>query len=320
MRQCDRCGDGTPAAFTRRYSGESLCAGCFTGSITRKTAKTISRHGMIRAGDRVAVAVSGGKDSLALLHVLHQMSEPHNFEIRAVTIDEGIPGYRDEALGIVRDYCGQLGVEYAVFSYRDLFGMTLEGALRQRGELKEAGKAGTSSCAICGTLRRRAMDHAAGRVGAGVLATAHNLDDNLQTGLINMLSGDVNKIGWAGPSVGGGGRKGGDANPRRIKPFSEIYESEIVFYAFTNGIPFQTEPCPHMGEGVRTEIREFLNSMEERRPGVKNGLYRSVEKISRAVRESGTKPRTRCSRCGAPCTGQTCSVCVITSKFGPKRA
>ena len=303
--ECGRCGGA--AVFTRRYSGESLCAGCFSDSIARKTAKTISRHGMIRGGDLVAVAVSGGKDSLALLHVLDQMSRPHGFKIRAVTIDEGIPGYRDEALGIVREYCGRLGVEYDVFSYEGLFGTTLDGALRRRGSDR------TSSCSICGTLRRRAMDHAAAAVGADALATAHNLDDNLQTYLINMLSGDTDRIGRMLPGAGG-------PAPKKIKPFSGIYESEIVFYAFLKQIPFQAEPCPHAGEGIRTEIREFLNSLEGRHPGIKNNLHNSAARISEIVGGHSTKARAACGACGAGCTGGICSVCGVMSRFGAGRA
>ncbi len=273
----------------------------------RKTAKTISKHRMIRGGDLVAVAVSGGKDSLALLHILDQMSKSHNFRIHAVTIDEGIPGYRNEALEIAGEYCGKLGVKHGVFSYKGLFELTLEEALGQRGGEK------TSSCSICGTLRRRAMDHAAMEIGANVIATAHNLDDNLQTYLINMLSGDVSKIGRMSPDA---------ENPvlRKIKPFSEIYESEIVFYAFANQIPFQTEPCPHMGEGIRTEIRQFLNSLEGQHVGIKNNLYNSVVKISGIVREADSKAKTRCRSCGAQCTGKICSVCSTVSKFKGKQA
>ena len=102
-------------------------------------------------------------------------------------------------------------------------------------------------------------------MNADVIATGHNLDDSLQTFLINTLSGDSNKIGWMSP--------GGDSKQiRKIKPLAEIYESEIVFYAFTNDLPFQTEPCPHMNEGIRTEIREFLNSLEDQHSGIKNNM------------------------------------------------
>ena len=80
-----------------------------------------------------------------------------------------------------------------------------------------------------------------------------------------------------------------------------------MFYAFVNDIPFQTEPCPHTDEGMRTDIRRFLNHMEERRSGIKNGMYRSIERISECVPD--TKVSAPCGSCGAQATGGVCSVC-----------
>lgn len=297
---CDRCEN--QAVYTRKYSGEKLCSECFSNSILRKTAKTISKYKMIQNNELVAVAISGGKDSLALLKIINEMSKTHNFRIKAITIDEGIPGYRNEALEIVEKFCFELNVEHKVFSYKELFDLTLDAALQLRDNEK------TSSCSICGTLRRRAIDHAAKDIGANVIATGHNLDDTLQTFVINMLSGDTNKIGWMDPD-------NSQNTLRKIKPFCEIYESEIVFYAFTNNIPFQTEPCPHMNEGIRTEIREFLNSLETQHSGIKNNLYQSVLKVSNIVKESNYKQKTICEKCGNECTGKICSVCSVVLKL-----
>ncbi|WP_428325023.1 TIGR00269 family protein [Nitrosopumilus sp.] len=298
--KCDGCENS--AVYTRKYSGQKLCSECFSNSIVRKTAKTISKHKMIKNNELVAVAVSGGKDSLALLKIIHEMSSTHNFRIKAITIDEGIPGYRNEALEIVEKFCGELGVEHKVYSYKDLFELTLDEAL----DLRENEK--TSSCSICGTLRRRAIDHAAKDIGADVIATGHNLDDTLQTFVINMLSGDTNKIGWMDPDT--------SSNLlRKIKPFCDIYESEIVFYAFTNDIPFQSEPCPHMNEGIRTEIREFLNSLEKQHSGIKNNLYQSILRVSNIIKETNYKEKTVCKKCGSDCTGNVCSVCNMVLKL-----
>lgn len=298
--KCDRC--ESQAVYTRKYSGEKLCSKCFSNSILRKTAKTISKYNMIQNNELVAVAVSGGKDSLALLNIINQMAATHNFRIKAITIDEGIPGYRNEALEIVQAFCAKLNVEHKVFSYKELFDLTLDEALDLRGSEK------TSSCSICGTLRRRAIDHAAKDIGADVIATGHNLDDTLQTFVINMLSGDTNKIGWMDPDTSSN-------TLRKIKPFCEIYESEIVFYAFTNDIPFQSEPCPHMNEGIRTEIREFLNSLEGQHSGIKNNLYQSIIKVSQIVKDTNYKQKTICAKCGNECTGKICSVCNIVLKL-----
>ncbi|MCH7756871.1 MAG: TIGR00269 family protein [Thaumarchaeota archaeon] len=298
--KCDRCEN--QIAYTRKYSGEKLCSECFSNSILRKTAKTISKYKMIQNDELVAVAVSGGKDSLALLNIMNKMAANHNFRIKVITIDEGIPGYRDEALGIVEKFCKNLNVDLKVYSYKELFELSLDEALDLRGNEK------ISSCSICGTLRRRAMEYAAKDICANVIATGHNLDDTLQTFIINMLSGDTSKVGWMDPDTSGN-------SLRKIKPFCEIYESEIVFYAFTNDIPFQSEPCPHMNEGIRTEIREFLNSLEKRHSGIKNNLYQSIIKVSRIVKGSNQKQKMICEKCGSECTGTTCSVCNMVLKL-----
>jgi len=292
--KCDHCEN--IVVYSRKYSGANLCSKCFSNSIIHKTERTISKYNMINSGEIVGVAVSGGKDSLSLLHVLKRISLVHNFKLKAITVDEGIPGYRDEALKIVEEFCKKLDVEHKVYSYRDLFGTTLEQSLDLRSNEK------ISSCSICGILRRRAIDFGAIDLGVDVIATGHNLDDMLQTFIINIISGDTKKIGWMDPDTS-------ENKMRKIKPMCEIYENEIVFYAFTNEIPFQSEECPHMNEGIRTEIRNFLNSLEKTHSGIKNNMYKSVLKISSTLKASGNSEWKICSKCGNECTGKICSVC-----------
>lgn len=302
--KCNYCEN--PVAYSRKYSGESLCSSCFSKSIVRKTAKTISKYKMIQPKNVVGVAVSGGKDSLSLLYVLKQISLNHNFTIKAITIDEGIPGYRDEALDLVRSFCNKIGVEHSVYSYKKLFGTTLEQSLGLRDKEK------TSSCSICGILRRQAIDFGARELGVDTVATGHNLDDFIQTFIINLLSGDISKIGWMDPEPA-------EKQVRRIKPFSEIYENEIVFYAFANDIPFQSEECPHMNEGIRTEIRNFVNSLERDHAGIKNNMYQSILKVSSKIRNDTEKQWRKCSSCGSDCTGDTCAACKTLLNLGLER-
>ena len=302
--KCDWCENTT--VYSRKYSGESLCSDCFSKSIVRKTVKTISKYKMINSGDVVGVAVSGGKDSLSLLHTLKQISLDHNFTLKAITIDEGIPRYRDEALDMVRTFCNKIQVEHSVYSYKELFGTTLQQSL----ELREKEK--ISSCSICGILRRRAIDFGAKELGVDTVATGHNMDDFIQTFIINLLSGDTNKIGWMDPELS-------NNKTRKIKPFCEIYENEIVFYAFTNNIPFQSEECPHMNEGIRTEIRNFLNLLEKNHIGIKNNMYKSILKVSSILREEPGKIWKNCSKCGTECTGDVCAVCNTLLNLGLDR-
>jgi uncharacterized protein (TIGR00269 family) len=276
-------------------------------SIESKAAKTISKYSMIEYGDKVAVGVSGGKDSLSLLYVLKMLFDQHpnnGNELVAVTIDEGIKGYRDESLQIVKDFCAQLNIESKVLSYQSLFGIDMDQAMVQRSSQK------ISSCSMCGTFRRRAIDIAAETVEADIVATAHNTDDQLQTFMINLLAGDVERIGWIYPEPVQYTQTG----MKKVKPFVEIYEYEIAFYALQRDIPFQSEECPYMNESIRTDLREFFNRLERHHPGIKYNAYRSMTKISKVLRSSMPPSQTKkCSRCARVSTGDICSVCRTLS-------
>jgi cytoplasmic tRNA 2-thiolation protein 1 len=266
---------------------------------------------MLRNEDRVAVAVSGGKDSLSLLYVLKKIIEAsHRTTPIAITVDEGIKDYRDESLEIVNQFCANIGVENKIVSYKELFGHDMDSAILNRPSNNKI-----SSCSICGTFRRRAIDIAAEEVGANVVATGHNLDDQIQTFMINMISGDVMRIGWTSPqSVG---RK---FRTRKIKPFCEIYEQEIVFYALLRGIPFQTEHCPYMNESIRTQIREFINTLERERPGIKYNFYHSVSKISNNLNYlTNDIDSKKCATCGMISKSEICSVCKTLTILEGKR-
>jgi uncharacterized protein (TIGR00269 family) len=296
MEGCSRCGGDV--FYTRRYSGESLCSSCFTASIIEKTRRTISKYGMIRYGERVGVAVSGGKDSLSLLKVLHHLSEHQGTHLVAISVDEGVAGYRDEALEHAKSAALQLGVEHLTVSYKDLFGFSLDEALNWKE------KRDVSSCSFCGVFRRRAIDEAAEKAKVGVVATAHNLDDCIQTFVMNLFHGDVARLGWLDPAHADDGFA-----IRRVKPFLEIYEEEVALFAFRSGVPFQSASCPYMDEGLRTEVRDYLNLMEADHPGLKNVLLRSSLDVISRYAGSDRKVSQRCSDCGRPSSSRFCNVC-----------
>jgi len=303
---CTKCG-GRPF-FTRRYSGEVLCEGCFAGSVVEKTRRTIVRYRMIQRGDRVGVAVSGGKDSLALLRILSDLKEWHGAELVAISVDEGVAGYRDEALAHARSVTSELGVEHHVVTYEELFGFTLDKALDWKGERN------TSSCSLCGVFRRRAIDEAASEAKASVVATAHNLDDYVQTFLMNLLHGDVGRLGWLDPSY-----EGSDFPMRRVKPFMEIYEEEIALFAYRSGIPFQSVSCPYMHEGLRSDVRDYLNEMEANHPGMKNVLFNSALDVISHYGGKSEKRSVPCTSCGKPSSAGRCSVCRMKDVLRQQR-
>ena len=283
--------------YYRPYSGERLCPSCFKASILEKTRRTISRYGLLKHGDRIAVAVSGGKDSLSLLYVLKELCEDHGSQLHAVTIDEGVKGYRDEAISIAERVTSELKVPHSILSFKELYGITIDEALASKDRK-------ITSCTVCGILRRRAMDMAAQRIDANVLATAHNLDDFLQTFIINLLNGDLKRIRWLDPVL----ESKGEYGIRRVKPFMEIYEEEIAFYAYLQNLPFQSFTCPYMGESIRSEIRSILNRLEAAHPGVKYNTLKAVIGITQSLVLEG-EVKTKCEACGYPSSNNICSVC-----------
>jgi cytoplasmic tRNA 2-thiolation protein 1 len=310
LGDCSRCGTN-PSYYTRRYSGESLCAACFEETTVDKVRRTISKYGMLRRGERVGVAVSGGKDSLSLLKILHELNSGSrsnsSSELVALTVDEGVAGYRDEAIEHARAFCEDLGVEHVLVSYSELFGFSLDQALDWKDERE------LSSCSMCGVFRRRAIDEAAVRAKVDVVATAHNLDDYVQTFLMNLLHGDVERLGWLDPST-----YDDDFPVRRVKPLTEVYEEEVALYAYLSKIPFQSASCPYMHEGLRSEVRDYLNELEAKHPGVKNVLLRSAldvtSRLGKAERSDDAAPKTTvpCAKCGKPSSKGICGVCRMT--------
>ena len=127
MAACSKCGGS--GVYERRYSGEVLCANCFKASIVEKTRRTISRYGMVKFGERLGVAVSGGKDSLSLLKVLDGLNQDSRFQLVALTVDEGVKGYREESIAHASELTRQLNIEHVVVSYEGLFGFSLDKAL-----------------------------------------------------------------------------------------------------------------------------------------------------------------------------------------------
>ncbi|MBS7632525.1 TIGR00269 family protein [Candidatus Bathyarchaeota archaeon] len=265
---------------------------------------------MLKFDDRIAVAVSGGKDSLSLLHIFAKRERKFpKASLIALTVDEGIKGYRDEALKIARENCKKLGIKHIVVSFKKLFGYSLD-EIAQKKELTEKG--GLTMCACCGILRRKALNIAARENHVDKLATAHTLDDEAQTILLNMFHGDVWRIAKEKPITD-------EIHPKlvqRIKPFCEIPEKETALYAYVKNIKFQSKPCPYASEAMRNEVRAMLNRMEEKHAGLKFTIFKSVERIRQALDEINKRESlTGCRECGEPTSEKVCRACQLLKEL-----
>jgi len=307
LQKCTKCNE-RPSIFFRPYSGERLCSKCFVNSLEEKVKETISRYGMFRPTDNIAVAVSGGKDSVTLLQMLNRIEKDFpKTKITAITVDEGIRGYRYEAVKIARENCKKLNVEHKIISFKNLYGYGLDDIIevaRENGEL--------TPCSYCGILRRKALNIAAKSIGATKLATAHNLDDEAQTILLNIIHGDAVRIARVEPVI----EERVSGFVQRVKPFCEIPENEVALYAYLKKNRFQTTPCPYRFAAMRSDIRVMLNKLEVKYPGVKFTIFKSMEKIRPAVKAAvGKIELNECKNCGEPTIGDICKPCETLFKL-----
>ena len=259
---------------------------------------------MFSPSDHIAVAVSGGKDSLTLLMILKKITSRFaQTKITAVTVDEGIAGYREEAVDLAREYCKKLSVNHEIVSFEELYGNGLDDFLRLHTERMTA-------CSYCGVFRRKAINIAARRVGATKIATAHNLDDIVQTYLLNLFQGDAERFVRFSPMLQD---PNGSFLPR-VKPLCEVPEKEVALYGYAEGLSFQSASCPYMGEALRNELRTVLNRLEIAHPGVLFGAYRGMtrlrEFVGQNVPPSVLQP---CNRCGEPTPLEICEACKMVA-------
>ena len=298
MQLCSRCG-GDRVVYHRVYSNERLCRACFIETFERRVVRTIGRYNMLRRDDRIAVAVSGGKDSLALLHVLWKIEKRFpEARLFAVTVDEGIEDYREEAVRYAVEYANKLGVDVYVVSFRQLYGFDLQEVM----ETSEYRGLGLQACSVCGVLRRKAINYAAKQLGATVIATAHTLDDIVQTYFMNILRGDLKRVEI-------GLRREEDGAIPRVTPFRLTPEREVVFYAYLMKIPFQASVCPNASQAMRDPIRKFLMEYDEKYPGSLYAALKSFEKILPAQDKEFTQ--RRCRVCGEPSSKEICRGCEL---------
>ncbi len=295
--------------FHRIYSGEHLCKKCFGLSIENKVRATISKYKMLNYNDHIAIAVSGGKDSLSLLNILGKMERKYQrATLTAITVDEGIKGYRDEALDIASRLCKKWDIPQHVVSFKQLYGYTLDEIVYKIKEYKSE----LTACAYCGVLRRKALNIAALEIKANKIATGHTLDDEIQTSLLNIFHGDIAKISSEKPITD-------VVHPRliqKVKPFCEIPEKESALYAYIKKIDFQSTPCPYSSEAMRNDIRQLLNQIEERHAGTKFTVFKSIEKLRPAMKCLEIKNKfNECKKCGDPATGTLCMACQLLQQL-----
>ncbi len=303
----ETCFCGKPAIIFLHYASKALCEQHFVYMFDKRFRKTIREYKLLKKGDRIAIGLSGGKDSCVLLHSLAEIKKSLPIELVAVTIDEGIKGYRDKTLKIAKRECEAFGIEHVVFSYQGDVGKTMDEIV--------AGSPEDIPCSNCGVLRRYLLNRGAREVGANKLATGHNLDDIAQMVFMNFMRNEPSRLArFNEPMVKS------DRLIPRIRPLMRTPEKEVAIYAMLKGIELESMECPYARFAFRGHVRKMVNEAEEKYPGTKFKIVNTFFEIEDTLRDKYGKGAAlnSCSSCGEPCSKEICMYCkkltIITSK------
>lgn len=281
----------------------------FLERIERKVRQTIEKYSLLAKKDRILVAASGGKDSTVLLHILHKLGYP----IEAITINSFIGNYSKESLDNLKRFCSGLGIRLHEISLRDEFGYSLcyiRSILNSKGlNLK--------SCTICGVLRRYLLNKYARKLGATKLVLGHNLDDEAQVIMMNLIRGDLSVSARLGPMTGI--IKNQKFVPR-VKPLYLVSESDIKQYSRSMGFPVKYGECPCSADSLRRSMKSVFAELEKEVPDVRKKIVISFLKILPKLKKlyKNEDEIAYCRSCGEPAQKEMCKTCQILQNITGK--
>src|SRR3982075_2543424 len=302
--RCHSC--KAPANVEIRRSRTAYCARCYPEWFRQQVHERIAHERMFKRADRLLVAVSGGKDSLALWHALTRLG----YQADGMYIRLGIADYSRRSQAKSEAFAAAHGLKLHQVDLEHDQGFTVPDLLDTR-----SGK----PCSACGTVKRYHFNKLAADLGYPVVATGHNLDDEAATLFGNVLHWNVDYLGRQGPVLE-------STHPglvRKVKPLYRLSERETASYAIIERIDYILEECP-MAKGAKSlAYKDMLNSLEEQQPGAKYGFRVGFLKQGGAALPSGgfdqAKDLNECTRCGQPTTGQLCAYCRMADR-GRKKA
>ena len=304
--QCSKCGN-PKVIIKKEQSGQLLCKDCFIESIEKKVIKTVKKEKLLDKGDKVLVALSGGKDSVTTLEILNSFREMNIIDICAVTVDEGIDNYRQDGVDIAIRHAERLGIEHKVVSLKDEYGITLDEIMQKENH--------KGSCSYCGVFRRTIINKAARDMNATKIATGHNLDDEVQAIMMNYLEGNVDNMGKLGAKT----ESNAEEFTPKIKPLREIPEREIGLYVVAKELEVHFDSCPYAMQSFRGEVSEVINQLALKHPTIKYSTLRGYDKIKPLLKDEFKKDYSqggRCKRCGEPSSNELCKACSFLEELG----
>ena len=318
--ECTKC-DGD-AVMHAAYSGAHLCASHFLESVESRVRRRVREDDLLpddatpEDPETWLIGLSGGKDSVVLTTILAETFEMDpRIELVALTIHEGIEGYRDESITAAREMIADLDVRHELVSYADEFGVRMD-------EVVEDDPENLAACAYCGVFRRDVLERYADEYDADLLLTGHNLDDEAQTALMNLLEGDVAQVAkhYDASLAPRNDRHDDESFVPRAKPLRDVPEKEVALYAHLRDLPAHIAECPHSEEAFRGEIQSLLLGLEEDHPGTRHSIVSGYEELAAmaADRYKGGDGSHlgECEVCGATTARDVCRTCGLLESLG----
>ncbi len=283
------------------YSNRYLCKKHFFEMFEKRFKKTNREFNFIQKGDKVALGLSGGKDSMTLLYLLAELKKSFPFELFTITIDSGIDSpYWNKILKMAETATKDLGVKHYVFSYEKEFKLTID-EIMERLKLK-------NPCTYCGVFRRYLLNKKSRELGATKLAIGHNLDDAAQTIFLNLVRNEPLRLFRFNQHA-----IQSEYFVPRIKPLIRTPEEEIVEYGKLKKFNLESKSCcPYSKFAMRKQVRLKLDELEMLYPGTKIKMFNSFISLQKLMKE-GVKTEnfelSNCSKCQEPSSVEICMCC-----------
>jgi uncharacterized protein (TIGR00269 family) len=298
--KCRKCGER--ATIELRRHNAAFCAADFQDFFRKQVREAIRKHRMFSEDEPILVAVSGGKDSLALWDVLID----EGYRTTGLYLDLGIFEYSVESKGKCTAFAERRGVPLLVSTVADEVGAPVP-------VIKQVTR--RPPCSGCGLSKRYLMNRTALEHGFSVVATGHNLDDEAATLFGSVMHWQTDALPRQSPALP-------STHPklvRRVKPLYRLSERETAAFAFLRRIDYIVEECPFARGATSIAHKEILNRMEQDSPGAKhNFLFGFLEKARPAFERAEHVALRECARCGQVTTGTLCAFCKLAEQV--KRA